>query len=499
MSGASLIALALLLPCVTAILIPLFSASPNTREGTTIVGALALLATVLQLVPGALDGERPELFLIEVLPGLSIAFSVEPLGMLFAVVASGLWIVNSFYSIGYMRAEQAPRQTSFYVCFAIAIAGAIGVAFAGNLFTLFLFYEVLSLSTYPLVTHRATPEAVRAGRLYLMMLLGSSTLLLLPAIAWTRLVAGTLDFVPGGILEGNLAPVALGLLLALFVFGTAKAAVFPLHYWLPAAMVAPTPVSALLHAVAVVKAGVFTVLKIVVYVFGLDTLSAAGASQWLIYVAGFTVVGASFVALRQDDLKKRLAYSTVSQLSYVVMGAAMATAAGAIGAGLQIAMHAAGKITLFFCAGAIAVATHKYKVSELAGIGWKMPVTMTAFLIGSLSIIGLPPFGGMWSKWWLIVAAAERGSLFVIIVLILSTLLNVGYLLSIVAIAFFSVSPDRTEQSKVKIAEAPLACVIPLSLTALLCMVLFFQVELAEELLRGITSQIGPEEAISNG
>jgi multicomponent Na+:H+ antiporter subunit D len=228
-------------------------------------------------------------------------------------------------------------------------------------------------------------------------------------------------------------------------------------------------------------------------------LSAAGASQWLIYVAGFTVVGASLVALRQDDLKKRLAYSTVSQLSYVVMGAAMATAAGAIGAGLQIAMHAAGKITLFFCAGAIAVATHKYKVSELAGIGWKMPVTMTAFLIGSLSIIGLPPFGGMWSKWWLILAAAERGSLFVIIVLILSTLLNVVYLLSIVAIAFFSAPPDRTEQGKLKIAEAPLACVIPLSLTALLCVVLFFQVELVEGLLRGITSQIGPEEVISNG
>jgi multicomponent Na+:H+ antiporter subunit D len=321
-----------------------------------------------------------------------------------------------------------------------------------------------------------------------MMLLGASTLLLLPAIAWTAFAAGTLDFVPGGILGGKLGNVALSLLLALFAFGTAKAAIFPIHYWLPAAMVAPTPVSALLHAVAVVKAGVFTVLKIVVYVFGIDTLAAAGAAQWLVYLAGFTVVGASLVALRQDDLKRRLAYSTVSQLSYVVMGAAMATMTGVLGAGLQIAMHAAGKITLFFCAGAIAVASHKYKVSELAGIGRVMPVTMTAFLIGSLSIIGLPPFGGMWSKWWLIVAAAEQGSLFVIIVLIVSTLLNVAYLLSIVATAFFVAPQGQSDHGPTKIAEAPLACVIPLSLTALLCMVLFFEVDFLEELLLGITS-----------
>jgi multicomponent Na+:H+ antiporter subunit D len=364
----------------------------------------------------------------------------------------------------------------------------MGVSLAGNLFTLFLFYEVLTLSTYPLVTHRATPEAVRAGRVYLMMLLGASTLLLLPAIAWTGFAAGTLDFVPGGILAGKLGDGAMALLLGLFVFGAAKAAVMPLHFWLPTAMVAPTPVSALLHAVAVVKAGVFTVLKIVVYVFGIDTLATAGAAQWLVYVAGFTVVGASLVALRQDDLKRRLAYSTISQLSYVVMGAALATVTGVVGAGMQIAMHAAGKITLFFCAGAIAVASHKYKVSELAGIGRVMPVTMTAFLVGSLSIIGLPPFGGMWSKWWLIVAAAESDSLFVIVVLILSTLLNVAYLLSIVATAFFSAPPDRDE-TKVRIAEAPLACVIPLSLTALLCVVLFFQVEFLEQLLLGMSGE----------
>lgn len=499
MNAVALIAAALVLPTVTAALIPLFSHRPNVREATTLLGAVVLFVAVVSLLVDVLGGARPELHVITVLPGLSIAFAVEPLGMLFALVASGLWIVNSLYSIGYMRGENAPRQTSFYFFFAVAIAGAMGVALAGNLFTLFLFYEVLTLSTYPLVTHRATPEAIRAGRLYLMMLLGASTLLLLPAIAWTGIVAETLEFTSGGILAGRIGDGAMAILLALFVFGTAKAAVMPLHYWLPAAMVAPTPVSALLHAVAVVKAGVFTVLKIVVYVFGIDALATAGAAEWLVYLAGFTIVAASVIALRQDDLKRRLAYSTVSQLSYVVMGAAMATAAGVIGGGLQIAMHAAGKITLFFCAGAIAVASHKSKVSELDGIGRVMPVTMTAFLIGSLSIIGLPPLGGMWSKWWLILAAAERGSLFVIGVLIISTLLNVVYLLSIVVRAFFSPPQDEAKAGKAKIAEAPWQCVVALSVTALLCIALFFQVELVEGLLVSITQEPVPAGATPDG
>ena len=498
MTGATLIALALVVPAATAFLIPLFRERPNMREATTLVGAIVLFAVVVLLLMEVVAGGRPALNLIDVLPGLSIAFNVEPLGMLFAVIASGLWIVNSLYSIGYMRAEKAPRQTSFYFFFAVAIAGAMGVALAGNLFTLFLFYEVLTLSTYPLVTHRATPEAVRAGRLYLMMLLGASMLLLLPAIAWTGFAAGTLDFEPGGILSGKIGDVAMAGLLALFVFGIAKAAVMPLHFWLPAAMVAPTPVSALLHAVAVVKAGVFTVLKVIVYVFGTDALAEAGAAEWLVYVAGFTVVTASLIALRQDDLKRRLAYSTVSQLSFVVMGAAMAVSAGIIGSGLQIAMHAAGKITLFFCAGAIAVASHKTKVSELDGIGRAMPITMTAFLIGSLSIIGLPPLGGMWTKWWLMLAAAEQGQLFVIFVLIASTLLNVVYLLSIVARAFFVAPQGGAQEGKLSVTEAPWPCVVALSLTALLCILLFFLVEIPQGLLLEITQTTNPAGVLIN-
>jgi multicomponent Na+:H+ antiporter subunit D len=471
MSGALLIALALLLPTMTAALIPLFSARPNVREGTTLVGSLALFAAVLRLLPEVLDGGRPLLHVIDVLPGLSITFAVEPLGMLFALVASGLWIVNSLYSIGYMRVEQAPRQTSFYVCFAVAIAGAMGVSLAGNLFTLFLFYEVLTLSTYPLVTHRATPEAVRAGRVYLMMLLGASTLLLLPAIAWTGFVAGTLNFVPGGILAGKLGDGAMAVLLGLFVFGAAKAAVMPLHLWLPTAMVAPTPVSALLHAVAVVKAGVFTIVKVIVYVFGIATLEANPATDWLVFVAGVTVLVASLIALRQDDLKRRLAYSTVSQLSYVVLGAALFSPIALVGAVLHIAAHAVSKITLFFAAGSINTASHITEISKMDGIGRRMPWTMGAFAVGALSMVGVPLTAGFLGKWFILVGAVGVGHWFAVAVIVLSTLLNAGYFLPIVYRAFWSEPPGNKAQAH---GEAVWPIVASLMVTSAATVVLFF-------------------------
>ena len=308
--------------------------------------------------------------------------------------------------------------------------------------------------------------------------------LLLPAIAWTRILAGTLDFTPGGILAGKATPVMLALLLALFAFGIGKAALMPFHFWLPAAMVAPTPVSALLHAVAVVKAGVFTLLKVVIYIFGIETLKSTGASEWLIYAACFTLLLASLVALSRSNLKARLAYSTISQLAYIVLGAALATSSSVIGAGMHIAMHAAGKITLFFCAGAIYVAAHKTEISELDGIGRKMPITMVAFMIGSLSIIGLPPFGGTWSKWYLAVGSLEAGYQFVVAVLMISSLLNVAYLMPIVARAFYKAPDDKDGTAKVGIEEAPLPCVLALSFTALLCLVLFIFPDRIESLLR---------------
>ncbi|MDQ2081309.1 proton-conducting transporter membrane subunit [Xanthobacteraceae bacterium Astr-EGSB] len=482
MAPETLITLAILTPLVGALVIPLFHDRPNLRETVTLVTAGTLLLIVVNLLGPVLAGGRPEVTFVEVVPGLSLAFKVEPLGMLFSLVASSLWILNSIYSIGYMRGNKEPRQTSFYVCFAVALGSTIGLAFAKNLFTLFLCYEALTLSTYPLVTHKATDEAHRAGRLYLLLLLGTSLLLFLPAIIATWALAGTLDFTPGGILGGKASGLVIGVLLALYVFGIGKAAVMPMHFWLPAAMVAPTPVSALLHAVAVVKAGVFTVVKIVLYVFGLDVLSTTGANTWLIYLASGCILLASLIALSKDNLKARLAYSTVSQLAYVVLGAALATTMSLEGSAIQIATHAAGKITLFFCAGAIYVATHRTEVSQLDGLGRAMPFTFFAFLLGSLSIIGIPPFGGTWSKWMLALAAADSGHLVVVGVLMVSSLLNVGYLLSIVGRAFFLPPRDGVVTG---IKEAPVACVVPLSLSALACVVLFFQIDAIQALVAG--------------
>ena len=333
----------------------------------------------------------PYVHITDVLPGIAIAFRVEPLGMMFAALASLLWIVNSIYSIGYMRGNQEKNQTRFYIFFAVAISAAMGIAFADNLFTLFLFYEILTLSTYPLVSHKGDAKTINSARVYLGILLSTSIGLLLPAIIWTYYVAGTGTFTEGGILAGNLAGPAVGLLLGLFVFGIGKAAVMPVHRWLPAAMVAPTPVSALLHAVAVVKAGVFAITKVIVYIFGIEFLFAEPSGGWLLYITAFTVIAASLVALKQTNIKRMLAYSTIGQLSFVLMAAATLKPFAEVGAAVHMVAHAFGKITLFFAAGDIYTASKKTEIFQLRGIGHRMPWTMTAFTIGALSMIGVPP------------------------------------------------------------------------------------------------------------
>ena len=443
MNTEIIIALALITPLIGAIGIFLSANTPNLRETITLLSAAVLFTFVCFLLHQTSNGQNASFRLFEVIPNLMIAFDIEPLGMLFAAIASGLWIINSLYSIGYMRGNQEENQTRFYICFAIAISSSMGIAFAGNMFTLFIFYEILTLSTYPLVTHKGTPEAKAGGRRYLGLLIGTSIGFQLIAIIWTWFLTGTLDFTPGGILSGKIEPTILPFLLALYMFGIGKAALMPFHSWLPAAMVAPTPVSALLHAVAVVKAGVFTVLKVVVYIFGIDFLSSTGASTWLIWVASFTLLASSLIALSKDNLKARLAYSTVSQLSYIVLAAALATKLSILGAGLHIATHALGKITLFMCAGAIYVATHKTEISDMDGLGRIMPFTFIAFAIAAFSIIGLPPFAGIWSKWYMALGAANLELYLIIAVYMVSSLLNVGYLLPVVARAFFKPLPQQ--------------------------------------------------------
>jgi multicomponent Na+:H+ antiporter subunit D len=472
------LALCLAIPAAGALLIALLHRWPNLREAVSLGAAAALFLLVFTFIAPVMNGERPGLVLAEPLPGLALAFELEPLGLLFALIASGLWFVSGVYSIGYMRGNDEEHQTRFYVCFALAIASAIGVAFAGNLLTLYLFYEALTLVTYPLVTHHGDGEARSGGRTYLALLLASSLLLLLPAIAITWWVAGTQTFTPGGILAGSVSGGAAAGLLALYAFGIGKAALMPIHRWLPAAMVAPTPVSALLHAVAVVKAGVFAIVKVVVYVFGLDF--SADAFAWLPWVAGFTIIAASIVALRADNLKRRLAYSTVSQLSYVVLAAAILTPLSLVGAVLHIAAHAFGKITLFFAAGAVYTAAHKTEVSQLDGVGRRMPWTFAAFGIGALSMIGLPPAAGFVSKWYMVSGALAAEHWVALGVIVASTLLNAGYFLPIVYRAFFKEGSAATH------GEAPVTMVAAMVTTAALTVAMFFWADLPLALARSL-------------
>lgn len=472
MNPVTLMLAVMLLPLVAVVGILISRRAPNIREGVTLLTSTTIAVLVVMIAKRFLAGDTFAFTLIEPLPGIAIAFEIEALGMLFALVAGLLWVVTSIYSIGYMRGHNEQHQTRFFAAFAVSIAATMGIAFSANLFTLFLFYELLTLATYPLVTHAGTPEARRGGRVYLGILLGTSIGLFLLGILVTWTLTGRIDFQPGGILSGHIDPAWAGLLYALFLFGIGKAAVMPFHRWLPAAMVAPTPVSALLHAVAVVKAGVFTLLKVTIYIFGSEFILSNDVTGGLIWVAAATILIASLIAMTKDNLKARLAYSTVSQLSYIVLGAMLASKAGLIGASMHIAMHAFAKITLFFAAGAIFVASHKKLVSELNGLGRAMPITFAAFFIGTLSIIGLPPFGGMWSKWYLGLGAVETGQLLLLAVLMISSLLNILYLLPIPIRAFFS-KPDNGAHYT-QIAEAPKPILLAMGITSIACVTLFF-------------------------
>jgi len=487
MSPDTALVAALAVPAAGALLIGLAGRVPNLREAVTLVTAAALFAAVLSLVLGWFDGDRADVVLLEMIPGLSLRLTSEPLGLLFALVASTLWIVNSIYSIGYMRGNAEHNQTRYYIFFALALTSTMGVALSGNMLTLFVFYELLTLSTYPLVTHHGTPEAMRSARTYMGVLMATSIGLLLFGMIWTWQVAGTLDFTPGGVLDGRVLQPLTGILLALYVFGIGKAALMPMHRWLPAAMVAPTPVSALLHAVAVVKAGVFTVVKVIVYIFGVDHLRSVISFDWLSLIAGFTIIAASVVALLQDNLKRRLAYSTVSQLSYVVLATAILVPISVAGAALHIAAHAVGKITLFFAAGSIYTAAHKTEISQLNGIGKRMPWTMVAFSIGAISIIGLPPTIGFASKWLILQGAFEAQNAVAIGVIVVSTLLNAAYFLPIVYVAFFRSEADDTAAH----GEAPWPMVLALSATAGLTVVLFFVPGLPLALAQQLGSIVG--------
>lgn len=456
--------LAILVSLIAVLPIMLSSSRPNLRETWTILAALIKFGLVLMLLPGAVAGETVEMHLFDLAPGMPLLLKADPLGVFFAVIASGLWIFTSFYSIGYVRGAGEHKQTRYFASFAVCLSATIGIAFSGNLITFILFYEMLTLATYPLVIHNEKKEAIQAGRKYLAYTL-TAGLLLVAASALVYHYTGSMDFTPGGLFTGVDLPQTSMLIIFVLFLGAVgvKAGIMPIHGWLPAAMAAPTPVSALLHAVAVVKSGVFAVIRVVGFVFGTETMGNYGLNDILIVLSGTTIIIASLIAFNQDNLKRRLAYSTVGHLSYIVLGVALLTPLGMQGGIMHIAAHATMKITLFFCAGAIYVNLHRTEISQLNGIGKVMPWTMAAFTIGSLGLAGVPPLNGFVSKWYLALGSLQGDMVLPVVILVISGLMNIGYFFPIIHRAYF-----KKGEGLEKYGEASPLMVVPIVVTATL-------------------------------
>jgi len=448
----------------------------NRREAVSFVLSAVTFLAVISMAPGILKGHIYTFTLFRILPGITVSFCADGLSMVFAVIASFLWILTTSYNIGYMRTLKEHAQTRYYICFSVAIFGAQGVSFAGNIFTLYLFYEIITLFTYPLVAHYQNREAYAAGKKYLVYLLGTSKLFFLPAMVLTYVLCGTLDFHLGdihkGIFPADANPVLVIVIYILFLAGLTKTAMMPLHGWLPSAMVAPTPVSGLLHAVAVVKAGAFSVCRIMLSCFGLDALDRLGLGPPTAYVAGFTIIAAALIALTKDDIKARIAYSTVSHLSYIVMGVAMLSQGGVEGGISAIAHDAFPKITLFFAAGCIIVVTGSKKISLMDGLGRRMPWTFGAFALATLSFIGLAPASGFLSKFYLITGATDAKQTIPMLVILASVLLNMAYFGPIVIRGFFL--PPAKGVSMEQYTEAPRTMVVPMFMIAVLSILVGF-------------------------
>jgi multicomponent Na+:H+ antiporter subunit D len=465
--------IALLIPLIGTLGVMFKGENENLREGISCVSSILLLLIVGSMIPAVLGGKTLVLEMFTLLPGVSVTLRADAMSMIFALVASSLWTIAVFYSMGYMRGLKEHAQTRFNACFALSIFGAIGVAFSDNLFTMYLFYEIVSICTYPLVAHHQDKEGYNGARKYIIYLTTTAKAFLLPAIILIYVLTGTLDFASNsstGIFPAGVNEVLVIMLYIFCIFGFAKNGVMPFHHWLPGAMVAPTPVSALLHAVAVVKVGVFCTTRTMLYTFGTDLMGVLNLGIPTAYFVGFTVLAASIIALSKDNLKARLAYSTVSQLSYIIMGVALLTDPGIQGGLIHIVNHAFAKITLFFCAGAIYVVTHKKYISEMEGLGRSMPFTFGAFAIASLSMIGAPPVGGFITKWNLLIGSVEAHQLGILLILIASTMLNAAYFAPITYKAFFGKRPASEPFTGIK--EAPLSMLIPILIACTISVIL---------------------------
>jgi len=452
-----------MIPLFGSLVVMTMKNHPNLREFISSCSSVLLFVIVLSFIPALKAGQTLVYPIFHILPGLSVTLRADGMSMIFAMVASSLWMIAVFYSMGYMRAHDEPCQTRFNACFALAIFGAIGVALSDNLFTMYLFYEIVSICTYPLVAHHQDKEGYAGARKYIIYLTTTAKMFLLPALILIYVLVGNLDF-PHNIFTGMFpADTKSWVIVMLYIFcilGFAKNGIMPLHHWLPGAMVAPTPVSALLHAVAVVKVGVFCTTRAMLYVFGVNTMNMLNLGIPTAYFVSFTILTASVIALSKDNLKARLAYSTVSQLSYIILGVALLTPHAINGGLIHIVNHGFSKITLFFCAGAIFIATHKKNISEMSGLGRSMPFTFGAFAVASLSMIGVPPVAGFVTKWYLLVGSMEAHQVGILLVLITSTVLNVGYFAPVTYKAFFGKRPEGEVETGIQ--EAPLSMLIPI-------------------------------------
>jgi len=410
--------------------------SNRPRTFLNLGGAFLKLLLILVMIIGIYKGRH---FAVrwQLLPGIELALNSDPLAALFSTLSTVLWLLTTLYAVGYL--EQSPNRRQFFGYFSICVTVTVGIALAGNLITFLLFYELLTLTTYPLVTHRGTREALAAGRVYLAYTLSGGAVLLV-AVAWPQVLAGPVDFGGQPVLASVAATHELQLIVIFFMFIAGlgvKAALVPLHGWLPRAMVAPAPVSALLHAVAVVKAGVFGIVRIVHDVYGIGFAAGLNLLLPLSILASVSIIYGSLCALREDDLKKRLAYSTISQLSYIVLGVSVAGPLAAIGGLVHLVHQGLMKITLFFCAGNLAETLGVHRISEMNGIARRMPLTMAAFSVGALGMIGFPPMAGFVSKWYLGMGALATGKMWVVAILAVSTVLNAAYFLPILIGAWF--------------------------------------------------------------
>ena len=482
MSQQIIYLLPILIPIFLSILIKITWEVQQLRYPILLSGPILALLSVYKIQ------QNSEFFsfsinIFDIFPNIGISLGLEPISFVFIIMVNSLWLVATLYSYGYMRTNNEKRLGNFFSFFAIAIGCANGAALSSNLLTLFIFYELLTVSTYPLVTHKGDEQSKQSGRKYLLILLGTSLCFFLPAMGYVYFLSGNLDFVSGGLLTTTLSGmevnnIVISILLVLFIFGISKAAVMPFHSWLPAAMVAPTPVSALLHAVAVVKVGVFSIIKVLVYIFGLDILLGLFTVDLMIYICGFTIITTSVIALKQDNLKKLLAYSTISQLSYVIIAILILTPSAIIAASMHLVAHAVSKITLFFAAGAIYSSTGYTKISEMDGIGKKLKVVSIAFALGAMSLVGIPLLVGFTSKWYIVQSSVEVGQWFILLIITTSTLLNIGYFTPIIYKFFF-----KNELKEVSFKTLPRDISLSIIICCALMVILFLQPNLVMEVI----------------